>query len=125
MAPALPPSRVSSRPFGLDGSAVWSWRLLIQAAPCGRRVPDGRALPDRPSLPDGRALLIVGNVRWLLTGQFLLDLLDPPEAGVEATGLEELGMRPLLHYTPFVEDDHPVRLLRHAETVGHHQQIGR
>ncbi len=52
-----------------------------------------------------------GSAWWLLTGQLLLDLLDPPEAGVEATGLEEFGMRPLLHHTPFVEDDHrPTRL---------------
>src|ERR1044071_3795916 len=65
---------------------------------------------------------MAGNAWWLLTGELLLDLLDAPETGVEAAGLEELGMRSLLHHTPFVEDDHPVRFLRHAETVGHHQR---
>src|SRR5215467_8155792 len=78
-----------------------------------------------PALPPSRL-----SARWeraasagetfsLLIGELLLDLLDAPEASVEAAGLEELGVRALLHQPPLVEDDDLVGLLGNAQPMRH------
>src|ERR1700730_18091777 len=55
----------------------------------------------------------------LLPGEFLLDLLNAPEAGVESVRGEKGGVSSLLDDAPLVEDDDAVGLLRHPQAVGH------
>src|SRR5262245_34931519 len=56
---------------------------------------------------------------WSLIGELLLDLLDAPEPGVETAGLEQLGVRALLHHPALVEDDDLIGLLGDAQPGRH------
>src|SRR5215510_13280812 len=56
---------------------------------------------------------------WSLIGELLLDLLDAPEPGVETAGLEQPGVRALLHHPALVEDDDLIGLLGDAQPVRH------
>src|SRR5215813_14917171 len=65
---------------------------------------------------------LVPTRRRLLIGELLLDLLDAPEASVEAAGLEKLGVCALLHQPPLVEDDDLVGLLGNPQPMRHDER---
>src|SRR5215813_566661 len=65
---------------------------------------------------------LVPTCRRLLIGELLLDLLDAPEASVEAAGLEELSVRALLHQPPLVQDDDLVGLLGNPQPMRHDER---
>src|SRR5215470_11959360 len=65
---------------------------------------------------------LVPTRRRLLIGELLLDLLDAPEASVEAAGLEELCVRALLHQPPLIEDDDLVGLLGNPQPMRHDER---
>src|SRR5262244_2094015 len=89
----------------------WSYAFpKISSSVCGGLDMAPALPPSRPSARPRRAASALDSPRlvissFLLIGELLLDLLDPPEASVEATGLEKLGVCALLHQPPLVEDD--------------------
>src|SRR5215471_2490962 len=125
MAPALPLPCSSAR-RRRAASALDMFRLLIYALPRASTWP-----PHSPPCPLARRLctrrfsvghFLVPTRRRLLIGELLLDLLDAPEASVETTGLEELGVRALLHQPPLVEDDNLVGLLGNPQPMRHDER---
>src|SRR5215470_5213893 len=100
----------------------WSYAFpKISSSVCGG-LDMAPALPPSCLSARPRRAASAGETFSLLIGKLLLDLLDAPEAGVEAAGLEELGMRALLHQPPLVKDDDLVGLLGHAQPMRHDER---
>src|SRR5262245_2204984 len=90
----------------------------ISSSACGGLDMAPALPPSR--LPARRACAAsAAETFWSLIGALLLDLLDAPEPGVEAAGLEQLGVRALLHHPALVEDDDLIGLLGDAQPVRH------
>src|SRR5262252_10156141 len=76
----------------------------------------------RAASPFDASRLFISTCFPSLIGELLLDLLDAPEPGVEATGLEQLGVRARLHHPALVEDDDLIGLLGDAQSVRHDER---
>src|SRR5215467_8501838 len=100
----------------------WSYALpRTSSSVCGGLLMAPALPPSRASPCRGRAASALGIARSVI-GELLLDLLDAPEPGVEAAGLEQFGVRARLHHPALVEDDDLIGLLGDAQSVRHDER---
>src|SRR5215472_3688621 len=108
----------------------WSYALPKTSSSVCEGLDMAPALPPpcasargrRAASPFDASRLFISTCFPSLIGELLLDLLDAPEPGVEAAGLEQFGVRARLHHPALVEDDDLIGLLGDAQSVRHDER---